>query len=408
MSTKGFAIACLLASGCGTQIAFPSDGATWPPVPTPPWASTARFAITDNKSDTLSFVTADASQHALLGMVSVGDIPVELEGPHHIAASKDGRYLYVNLSNYVSGSGSGPHGAHGTGAQPGSLLKLDARTGEKFDECQVHANPGDVILSGDDSLAFVTHYDLLLLRQTLAKATYQETDAYASVVIVDTATMTKIGELPKTCVTPHGEGLSADQRTLYVVCAESDELVALDVSNPSAPTVKTRVKVGPIPGTLSQPSYVPYALAVSPKDGTVWVSDNASHDVRVFDPATGAMDPGRTVVLGGGVGVAMFGAFTKAGDRFYVAHQGDDRVTRIDTANIEDTSDLVLPPGDTGCVNAHAFVLAPDEQSAVVVCEGDHTGSGSVVFLSVPAFAATGAVKVGVFPDGAAWLPPAP
>ena len=408
MRGNSVALACLLASACTTQIDFSGGGATWPAVPTPPWASVARFAITDNKSDTLSFVTADSSQHALLGAVTVGDIPVELEGPHHIAASKDGRYLYVNLSNYVPGSGSGPHGAHGTGALPGSLLKLDSKTGEQIDECQVHANPGDVILSADDSLAFVTHYDLLVLQQTLQKTTFQETDAYASVVIVDTATMTKIGELPKTCVTPHGEGLSPDQRTLYVVCAESDELVALDVSNPSAPTVKTRLKVGPTPGTLSQPSYTPYALAVSPKDGTVWISDNGSHDVRVFDPATGAMDPSRTVVLGGGVGVAMFGAFTKAGDKFYVAHQGDDRVTRIDMANVASTTDLVLPPGDGGCLNAHAFVLAPDEQSAVVVCEGDHTTPGSVVFISVPAFAATGAVKVGVFPDGAAWLPPVP
>ena len=67
----------------------------------------------------------------LLGELPVGDVPVELEGPHHLAASPDGKYIYYNLSNYVPGTGSGPHGSHGTGTVPGSLVKLDAATGEK-------------------------------------------------------------------------------------------------------------------------------------------------------------------------------------------------------------------------------------------------------------------------------------
>jgi fatty-acyl-CoA synthase len=54
---------------------------------------------------------------------------------------------------------------------------------------------------------------------------------------------------------------------------------------------------------------------------------------------------------------------------------------------------------------AHSIGLL---DAAVVVCEGNHVTPGSVVFVTVPAFAATGAVSVGVFPDGAAWLPPAP
>lgn len=392
-------------SACGGQIEFPADAA-WPGATRMPWASQARFAITDNKSDTLSFVSADAQKPMRFGSVVVGDIPVELEGPHHIAASQDGRYLYVNLSNYVPGSGSGPHGSHGTGTEPGSLLKLDAATGAKLGECPVAANPGDVILSADDSTAFVSHFDTVLVANVTNQPGHKEEDAYASVHLVDTASMTTLGVAPKVCATPHGVALSADQRTLYVACSDADELVELDVGNPAKPAVKKRVKVGPLPGTLSSPSYFPYALSVSPKDGTVWVSDNTSHDVRVYDPKTGAMDPSRVISLGNGVGVAMFGAFTKAGDKFYVPHQGDDRVTRIDTSDVTLTADLVLPPGDGGCLNAHAFVLAPDEQSAVVVCEGDHTKAGSVVSISVPAFAATGAVTVGVFPDGAAWVPP--
>ena len=91
----------------------------------------------------------------------VGDVPVELEGPHHLAASPDGKYIYYNLSNYVPGTGSGPHGSHGIGTVPGSLVKLDAATSGSVAEVLVDRSPGDVILTSDGKLAFVTHYDLL-------------------------------------------------------------------------------------------------------------------------------------------------------------------------------------------------------------------------------------------------------
>jgi hypothetical protein len=41
------------------------------------------------------------------------------------------------------------------------------------------------------------------------------------------------------------------------------------------------------------------------------------------------------------------------------------------------------------------------------VCEGDHlTIPGTVVTLNLQGFFVVGAVTVGLFPDGAAWLPP--
>jgi hypothetical protein len=43
------------------------------------------------------------------------------------------------------------------------------------------------------------------------------------------------------------------------------------------------------------------------------------------------------------------------------------------------------------------------------VCEGDHVmRPGSIVFVNVQAFAITGFVNVGMFSDGAAWLPALP
>ena len=133
----------------------------------------------------------------------------------------------------------------------------------------------------------------------------------------------------------------------------------------------------------------------------MWISDNRSADVRVFDPATMMMDGSKTVSVNG---VAMFASFTPDGKTIYVPHQGDDQVTAIDTATLG-TRTLPLPP--QACLNAHAFVLGPDGVNGIVVCEGDHVmRPGSVVFVNSAAFSITGFVNVGMFSDGAAWLPP--
>ncbi|HEY7953657.1 MAG: hypothetical protein ACHQ17_08110 [Polyangia bacterium] len=388
-------------AGCGGGVQFAPGQGVWSPAVTPAWAHQPRYAITDNRSDELSFVTVGKAMPQLLGNIPVGDVPVELEGPHHLASSPDGKYIYYNLSNYVPGTGSGPHGSHGTGDVPGSLVKLDAATGAKVGEVLVDRNPGDVILNAAGTLAFVTHYDLLRVQEQLTEGLPAE-QGYSDVYIVDTASMTVLSQIA-VGPTTHGEGLSPDEKTLYVVCAQSDELAVLDVSDPAHPSVKLKLPVGPSPGALGAPVYGPYALTVDPQDGTAWVSDNNAGDVRVFDPKTMQMDPSKVIPIGG---VAMFGAFTGGGATYYVPHQGDDQLTRIDTATLKTTT---LPMPDGACLNMHAIHIAPDEQSAVLVCEGDHvTMPGTVVNISLPPFAVTGFVAVGLFPDGAAWLPPAP
>ncbi len=384
--------------GCTQSVSFPADS-NWPAPVVPAFVHQARFAITDNLSDQISYV--DPVNPVLLGNVPVGDVPVELEGPHHLAGSPDGKFIYYNLSNYVPGTGSGPHGSHGTGTVPGSVVKLDAMTNEEIAEVLIDRSPGDIILSTDGKYSYSSHYDLLRLMSALTAGVNLPQASYSDVAIVDTDTMTRLSMIP-VCPTAHGEGLSADGKTLYVTCANGDQLGILDVTDPTHPSVTALVDVGPTVGTLDQPSYSPYALRVSPADGSVWVSNNRSGDVRVYDPSTGAMDPNRVIGLGG---VAMLGDFTPDGGTYYVVHQqAQDMLHQIDVTTLA-VRDLLLPT--EACLNAHEFVLGPDGVNGIVVCEGDHViRPGSVVFINVQSFSVTGYVNIGMFSDGAVWLPP--
>jgi DNA-binding beta-propeller fold protein YncE len=384
----------LLLFGC-KRVEFP-PGANWPAAAPGPWVSRGHFAITDNRSDLISFVATDQPTPEVLANLPVGDVPVELEGPHHLAASPDGKYIYYNLSNYVPGSGSGPHGSHGTGTVPGSLVKLDARTGEPLGEVLVDRSPGDVILSADGKTAYVSHYDLLRIMELQPGDPPDK--AFSKLAVVDTATMTRLA-MPPVCVTAHGEALSPDGKTLYLTCALSDMVAVVDVSDRTHPVVQKTLPVGPAPGPLGTPAYSPYAVTVA-ADGTAWVSNNTSGDVRVYDPATGQMDAQRTFFVGG---VAMFSAFSADGKVLYVPHQGDDQLAAIDVG-AKTLKQLPLAMNGA-CFNAHAFVLDPSSQTGVVVCEGDHLHPGTVVRVTLSPFVVTGFVEVGVFPDGAAWLP---
>jgi len=385
------------ASGCVDAISFPADS-RWPAAEVGEWVGQERFAVTVNMSDRIAYMPADGVRAERLGEVVVGNVPVELEGPHHVAVAPDGKFLYYNLSNYVPGSGSGPHGAHGAGRVPGSVVKLDARTSRKVGEVIVDRNPGDIVVSDDGETAFVTHYDLTKLAAQLALGKPVE-DGYSSLAVIETGTMKRLAMVP-VCATAHGMGLSRDQRELYVVCAQSDELVVMNVVDRARPTVKARLSVGPVPGPLGQPNYAPYALSVSPADGSVWISNNNSADVRIYDPTTAQMDPSRVVITGG---ISMFGAFSSDGATFYVPSQGNDRLTVVDTMTMT-TSSIAFPDG--ACLNAHAFVMAPSGQSAAVVCEGDKlTRQGTVVAMRVVPLVAVGYAEVGMFPDGAAWMP---
>src|SRR5207302_227146 len=136
---------------------------TWPETPyaPAPKPGEGRIYITDNLDDTMSIVdldSADSGTPKLLAKVPVGFVPVEREGPHHVSVDKSGEFYYFGVSNFVPGSGSGPHGVHGAGTIDGHMVKMSVKDNAQVAEVRVEPNPGDVRLTPDGKTLLATHF----------------------------------------------------------------------------------------------------------------------------------------------------------------------------------------------------------------------------------------------------------
>lgn len=404
---KRLVLAALLLSACGSSdedsLRFDLDRA-WPQPSLLPAVTGPRLGVTNSGEDTLSFV--DAASFNELGRVPVGAFPVELEGPHHLAPTPDGRFVFVGISNTLDpgAAAGGPHGSHGLGAADGYLLKFDASTGREVARVRAERSPGDVRIEPVRGRVWQSHYDLYsfseaLQRYNAGEISWDEVRAASTsaVIVTDGDTMERIARVP-ICAASHGIGFSPDGSAAWVSCAWSDAVARVDTGDFSVQVIP----VGPNPSEFTTSRYAPYAVTVAP-DGKVWVSNSAvgNRGLRVIDPNTRAEIPELALAT---EGLPLFGAFESDGARFYVVTQNPDRLLQIDPATAEVQQQVELSP--LGCVNAHAAVLSPDEGTLWIVCEGDHLAlPGTLERFETARLTPTGHLEVGLFPDDVAFLP---
>jgi hypothetical protein len=378
----------------------------WPGRSEMPPLGGGRIVVTNSMDDTVSLLdldTLDTPDWGELARVPVGLNPVELEGPHHAAFSPRGDFYYVGLSYSVPGSGSGPHGAHGTGTADGYCLKLDARDNHLVASTRVDRNPGDLVLSADGRTLYVTHFDLLKLQEALQNGTPHD-NLDANLVLVDTDTL-RVKKRVAVCPAPHAVRLSPDETRAYVACL-SDEVAVVRLDDPAFPV--TRVPL-PNPGTAHAPRYSPYSLTLSPTDGSLWVGSLDSPIAYHLDPQSLRILPERSLLPERmdeelRQGVPMFGAFSVDGRTLLLPYQRVDTVAIIDVSGSGPAVKGKIPLSPAGCLNVHQVELLPGGKQALAVCEGDHVGPGTLHVLDLEAGAVKKTVKVGIYPDSVGLL----
>jgi hypothetical protein len=385
-------------SGC-TDGPLQLEGNDWGTDPPTFGPMNGRIVTTNNGADTLSVM--DPVAQRMMGDIPVGFIPVELEGPHHVSADPAGQFFYINLSEAVTGSGGGPHGQHGTGTQPGYVLKLRASDGFMAAWARVDPNPGDNSISPDGSFVYATHYDLIKW--------IRGEDSNLAVVETDTMEVKKLVPL---CPAAHGVRLAHDGHELYATCGP-DEMAVVGLGDGTYPVRKVLLPGVTTAGQSCE--HCPYAIGVAP-DGTVWLSSlgpsgggSGGGGVNIYDPAAGEFDPARRIDF---CGRAVFAAFTHDPTAFktYVPEQGPcGDFVRIYTpggpGQAPTEAGHIGPFAPSDCLNAHMLLISADDRTGYLICEGDHVGPGTLVVLDLAAGAVRATLPVGVFPDGMAMIP---
>ncbi len=392
----------LACAGCSTRIDYPA-GTPWADPTAYPTIGNGKVIIFNTGDDTLTWIDVDTLQPVF--SETVGLSPTEVESPHDGTASPDGSAFFVSFSNYAPGTGSGPHGSHGTGNVDGFLLAYDMQTHALIGKTELAHNAAEVTMTADGHI-LVSHFDLLLIQDQLLTnpdATYD--DLSSTVAIIDPAAMSatdpSAGLVQSLEVCPAEHGIIADGTTAYVTCFASDELALVSLAPPYD---IQRYAMGTGAFSPASPLVGPFVLEQSPSDGTIWVStwgpSGANRgDIRVFDPATKTWDSRGPIQTDG---VPFDGAFTPDGAQYIVSNQIANSMVFIDTATHEIVQRLALPRAQ--CTNPRVPVLMPDGLHLLVTCEGDHVSPGTVAVIRT---GATPVVEtsyaVGIYP-GEAYL----
>lgn len=358
-----------------------------------------RLIVTNNLDDTVSVVSWErlvtADDDAEVARFPVGLVPLEREGPHHVAVSADGRSAFVAISNFVPGGGSGPHGAHGTGTADGRVLRVDLQTLQTVGATRVDRNPGDIRLSPDGGLLVVSHFDQLRIVDAANREVFAGPEIDARLALVDPATLERRRLLPL-CPAPHGLAFTSDGSRIVSSCL-SDEAAVVDVGAALAGSddAVRRVTLLDEPGTGLNPRCGPYAVTMSPDDATAWISCYSSGDLIAVDVATATRGPALALP-----GLAVFGDVSDAGDRLAITTQDTDGLVLFDIGidnALTLTRFIPLPPDV--CPLPHTALFLDDDAHLAIVCEGDKRTPGRIIALDVGGGAVLGGVTLGLFPD---------
>ncbi len=320
--------------------------------------------------------------------IVTGIMPLDPDGPHGVAVSPDGRFLYVST-------------AHGT--PYGRLWKYVLSNDSLAGTVELGNFPATLQVTPDGHYAYVVNFNL------------HGESVPSSVSVVSTEEMIEVARIT-TCVMPHGSRINVQGTRQYSACMMSDMVVEIDtrelgtarhfvvtkgkemVMN-GAPNVRLAKDSGsshdggghgmdnPKPGdigcspTWAQPS----------ADGAkVYVACNKSNDIAEIDVATGAVSrriPARNGVYN--LAVSPDGALLVATNK---------RDQSVSVIALSSGRELARIPTQRKVV--HGAAISPDGKYAFISVEGIGSEPGTVEIIDLVALTTVARVDVGQMAGG--------
>ncbi|HEY6110838.1 MAG TPA: YncE family protein [Gemmatimonadales bacterium] len=227
-----------------------------------------RLYVVSESGDIVTQLGWDGTTLKTIKTVPVGVMPADIDGPHNVTVSPDGRFYYVTV-------------AHGT--PYGSLWKMAVDGDTLLGRAPVELFPTTISVTPDGELAFVANSDF-----------YGDHPRTNPVSVIYTPRMTPLTNIAA-CDMPHGVKVNHAGTFVYVSCMNSDEVLEIDRQSlaitrrhrtGSAATMAGRAMGGMTAGAAD---CMPTFVSLSPDDTRLYVACNHANTLQVIDAATFAL-----------------------------------------------------------------------------------------------------------------------
>ncbi|UCF20613.1 MAG: YncE family protein [Gemmatimonadota bacterium] len=345
---------------------------------------TYQVFVANESSDVVSRVAFTPGEGArVVSETPVGIVPTELEAPHGLAVSPDGRYWYVSLAH---------------GMPFGRVWKWDVEADTLAGWTQLGMFPATMDLSPDGRFLFAVNFNLHGDRVP------------SSVSVVYTSDMIEIARLT-TCIMPHGSRVNQAGDRHFSACMHSEQVVAIDTRSFR---VVGRFRVapgqeGPLPlddlgwprrHTPPDSDHVAVCAPTWAEPGRgawarfVYVTCNRGGTILEIDAADWRLSR-RIEVSDGPYNLAT----TPEGRLLVVTLKNGQAIAILDLSRGE----IVARVSTTRPIT-HGAVVSPDGRYAFVTNEAIGGQRGTVDVISLERFELAASVEVGLQPGGIAFL----
>ncbi|CAN5870675.1 YncE family protein [soil metagenome] len=357
------ALAAFVLAGCAGATAAPAAAGATP---------NERYLayVVSESADRVARIRFGADGARVERSFEIGTRPTEIDGPHGVAASPDGRYVYVTI---------------GHGTPWGSLWKITTSNDSVVSRVTLGDFPATVDVSPDGQYGFVSNFNLHgdMVPSSISK--------------VHLPTMAEVARTV-TCVMPHGSRVNAQGTLQYSACMMDDQLVEIDAGTGH---VARRFSVAPgregpagathaghtMPAGSAAKVCSPTWAQPSADGSRVYVACNRTAEVLEVDARSWAL------LRRFATGEAPYNLAATPDGRYLLVtlkNRAEPGTELIDLAAGRTVSRI---PATT--VLPHGVAVTPDSRFAVVSVEGVGSEPGRVDVLDLRSLRRVGSVEVG-------------
>jgi YVTN family beta-propeller protein len=328
-----------------------------------------RIYVASESGDIVTQLAWDGTTLKTVKTVPVGIMPSDIDGPHNVAASPDGKFYYVTI-------------AHGT--PYGTLWKMDAAGDTLLGRAPVEMFPTTISVTPDGELAFVANSDFY--------GDHPRTNVISVIYTPQMAPLTSIAA----CDMPHGVKVNHAGTRVYVSCMNSDEILEIDrqslaITRRHKTGTEEMIMTGHTGGENARLAVAhdfcsPTFVSVSPDDRRLYVACNHTGALQVLD--AGTLQLIKQVETGHG---AYNVEPSPDGKWVIVTNKKDQSISLIDAVTLAEAARI-----PTSKPFPHGVAYSPDVRYAFISQEskGVDPGAVDVIDLSTKTDVAHAAVPL--------------